>query len=145
MSIIDSIQDLNIFYDFSTKSDLVPKKSVVGLGAEPPSLLLYLNWEVLVAQGWDKGSPERTELNVKIRRGQRSVVFGLEVLSSRNEEEQNTRDWKGRGDIWGLPACPSSSLQMTRWLHFWEVTKGARNINLSAAHPLAVMRLEDQP
>lgn len=45
------------------------------------------------------------------------------------EEQKSNTNWKVRGDVWGLPACPSSSLLMARWLHFWEAIKDSKKLN----------------
>lgn len=97
MSILVDLSDLNIPCDFPTQSGSVAKKSVAGPGAELPSPVPYLiNGTKLESSGTGlgEGFTSRNKIERKNQTGTEQYSLGLEVHSSRCEEEQ--RHWKGK-------------------------------------------------
>lgn len=70
--------------------------------------------------GLGEGCTSRDKTECKDQKGTEECSLGLEVHSSRHEEEQ--RDGRGKDIVWPLPPCPSCSLPI------------ARNLMLSATH-----------
>lgn len=66
--------------------------------------------KVLMAQGWEEGVPAGTKLNLKIRRGQRSVVLAWRFIAAGMRRNRGTG---GERRLSGLchpvPAVPCQS------------------------------------